>query len=121
MSGNDNLLWLDHLPVGWAQLYRDLLSDIAAAGLNVSVDEAKEKFGSLRIHLEPMVPEARPYIAAAEEQSKFTCQKCGDPGEMLMRNRIVATLCPVHGHGFSKPVRPPVVTVYMKPGNISDE
>jgi hypothetical protein len=40
---------------------------------------------------------------------------------MLMRNRIVATLCPVHGHGFSKPVRPPVVTVYMKPGNISDE
>ena len=121
MSGNDNLRWLDNLPVGWAQLYRDLLSDLAANGIAACVDEAKEKFGSLRIYLELRVPEARPYIAAAEERSKVTCQKCGDPGEMLMRNRIVATLCPVHGHGFSKPVRPPVVTVYMKSGDIADE
>lgn len=120
MSANDNLRWLDHLPTGWAQLYLDLLSDLAAAGHKVSVDEAKEKFGSLRVHLEPRVPEARPYIAAAEEQSAVTCQKCGEPGELLMRNRIVATLCPVHGDGFSKPERPPVVTVYMKSLDISD-
>lgn len=121
MSGNDNLLWLDHLPVGWAQLYRDLLSDLAANGIAACVDEAKEKFGSLRIYLEPRVPEARPYIAAAEERSKVTCQKCGEPGELLMRNRIVATLCPAHGDGFSKPERPPVITAYMKSVDISDE
>ncbi|AYO78215.1 hypothetical protein [Sphingobium yanoikuyae] len=121
MSGNDNLLWLDHLPVGWAQLYRDLLSDLAANGIAACVDEAKEKFGSLRIYLEPRVPAALPYIAAAEERSKVTCQKCGEPGELLMRNRIAATLCPVHGHGFSKPARPPVVTVCIKSVDISDE
>ncbi|MEK7455355.1 MAG: hypothetical protein AABZ76_10605 [Pseudomonadota bacterium] len=121
MSGNDNLQWLDNLPGGWAQLYHDLLSDLAANGIAACVADAKEKFGSLRVHLEPRVPEAQPYIAAAEERSAVTCQKCGDPGEMLMRNRIVATLCPVHGAGFSKPERPPVVTVYMKSVDISDE
>lgn len=121
MSRNDNLRWLDHLPAGWARLYRDLLSDLAANGFSVCVDEAKEKFGSLRVHLEPKVPETRPYIAAAEERSKVTCQRCGELGDLLMRNRIVATLCPVHSAGFSKPERPPVVTIYMKSVDISDE
>ena len=51
MNANDNLRWLDHLPVGWAQLYRDLLSDLEANGIAACVDEAKEKFGSLRICL----------------------------------------------------------------------
>jgi len=121
MSGNDNLRWLGHLPVGWTALYLDFLADLAANCGPVTVDEVKEKFGSLRISLEPMVPEARPYIFAAEERSKVTCQRCGDPGELLMRDRIVATLCPVHGGGFSKPERPPVVTVYIKSVDISDE
>lgn len=114
MSENDNLRCLDNLPAGWATLYRDFLADLAANGIPVIVEEAKEKSGSLRIYLAPKVPEARPYILAAEERSKVTCQQCGEPGELLMRNRIVATLCQLHSDGFSKPAELPVVTVHIK-------
>lgn len=113
MTQNDNLQWLDNLPTGWATLYRDFLGDLAANGITACVAQAKEKFGSLRIYLEPEVPEAKPYIAAVEERSKTTCQKCGDVGELLVRDHLYATLCPVHGAGFSKPVGSPVVTFHI--------
>lgn len=120
MTQIDNLRWLDHLPTGWSALYLDFLADLAANDIPVFVEEVKEKFGSLRIHLEPKVPEARPYIFAAEERSKVTCQQCGDAGELLVRNRVVATLCPAHSDGFSRPAAPPVVTVYIKSQDRSD-
>ncbi|TCU59810.1 hypothetical protein EDF58_102498 [Novosphingobium sp. PhB57] len=121
MTKYDNLYWLDNLPTGWAQLYRDLLEDLAADGISVRVAEAKEKFGSLRIYLQPGTPEAKAYIAAAELRSKATCQHCGDAGELLVRDHLYATLCPVHGQGFSKPSGEPVVSLNIRFLDLSGE
>lgn len=114
MSQDDNLRWADWLPAGWKRLYLDLLADLTAAGLSVAVAEAKEKFGTLRVYLDDRDALAVSIIAAAEQRSTRTCQTCGDPGELLVRDHHFATLCPVHGKGFTRPVRPPMVSLNIR-------
>ncbi len=114
MSIEKNAHWADHLPTGWAALYLNLLADLAAAGCRAEVIEAKEKFGSMRIYFQHADAAARTLVTAAEQHSKTICQTCGDQGELLVRDHHFATLCPLHGKGYSRPQRTPIVTLNLR-------
>ena len=113
MSEYPNLIWLDNLPDGWEALYRTLLADLAEAGLAVTVVDAKEKFGRLRVYLEQHNELAAALIATAERRSARTCQQCGAEGELMVRDHYYATLCPLHGKGFDKALQQPMVSLHI--------
>ena len=86
----------------------------------MEITEVKEKFGSLRVHLQQADALARPLIAQAEERSKTVCQICGADGELLVRDHHYITLCPAHGKGYSKPKQKPIVTLNLRNGAIKE-
>jgi len=56
--------------------------------------QVKEKFGGARIYTEgPPVPEVEALIRAAEEEAARTCENCGQPGVLRVRNYWYRTLC----------------------------
>lgn len=120
MSEDPNMRWVPYLPAGWEALYRQLLADLVAAGISVEVTEAKEKFGTLRVYLAGRNDDAAPFIAAAEQRSARICQQCGLPSELMVRSHFYATLCPLHGQGFVKAARSPIISLnlrYPKPND----
>ena len=83
---------------GWHGLVNPIYDRVAvlrARGEDVSVEQVKEKFGTLRIYVRSTDDELHAMIEAAERQSGETCEICGKPGE---RRDLpgVQTLCDEH-------------------------
>jgi len=49
---------------------------------NIKVVQIKEKFGALRVYIEPYDVYTQGIIDMAETVSKHTCERCGKPGEL---------------------------------------
>lgn len=58
------------------------------------VHQVKEKFGTLRFHMNQ--PLWRDWIAEAEAESARTCELCGAPGALSIRGGWYSTKCPRH-------------------------
>ncbi|AQR72861.1 hypothetical protein BXU08_03480 [Sphingomonas sp. LM7] len=81
MAG-ENLRWLEHLPLGWHPLYRDLMTALADIDPDIVVSEAKQKLGWLRVYLQTSQPQAESLVRAAETRSRTMCELCGASGEL---------------------------------------
>lgn len=95
-----------HIYPGWIPLVYHLCSNIqkivdSTPNLSVSVDQVKEKFGTLRFYTtitggEPAVIEQIDrLIRDAESRSASVCEYCGKPGR-LTRNGWIKSACEEH-------------------------
>lgn len=91
---------------GWYPLLERLLSKIESRleslapsvndsydGSGFSIDQIKEKYGTLRFYVSGASKEIYDMIHAAEKESATTCEQCGDPGVLCVFNRWYATRC----------------------------
>jgi hypothetical protein len=94
---------------GWFDLIWTLsqkIEDAAkASGLNPQSDswpestQVKEKFGTLRFHLNNHTEVMNDLISEAQEVSAKTCEICGNPGSRVVGRRV-KTLCDIHAKEF---------------------
>jgi hypothetical protein len=80
---------------GWNEIVIRLDALIASKFPNYELNQCKEKFGGLRYYCEYSGdPEVRDWISRAETESFNTCDKCGEPGELVNVSQYwVATRC----------------------------
>ncbi|MGI8334522.1 hypothetical protein ACRYCC_31610 [Actinomadura scrupuli] len=107
---------LEFVGRGWHPLLMRLHEQLLAVSPGYSVQQVKEKYGTLRVYLntglmrEPylgsgLLPsprqaaeharedaQARRLVAAAEEESAGICESCGDPGQ-ARQGAWIKTLC----------------------------
>jgi len=77
--------WREHVGPGWAPILDELHRDVVALDPDYTVEQVKEKFGSLRAYLTYRDPAIAALVQAAQQRSAQTCEECGAPG--LIRNR----------------------------------
>jgi hypothetical protein len=82
------------VPSGWFDIVDALSGQLERMG--VSCQQAKEKLGELRFYTGGLTAEAAKLVRAAEEQSRRTCQVCGEPGEANAYQGWVRTVCKEH-------------------------
>ncbi len=66
---------------GWTLLVEDLIRKLIAAGWDRQLCQVKEKFGGLRFYIVRTSDELDRLVEDAENDSFFTCEECGNPGE----------------------------------------
>lgn len=72
--------------IGWVPILDRLATDLTAMGWDGSVEQIKEKWGTLRFYANPVgVPDEHREafyhrIAQAEKETVTTCEDCGNPG-----------------------------------------
>jgi len=81
-SGYDINCW-----EGWYGIIDDMLATMSNSVHvhklgNIKVVQIKEKFGALRVYIEPYDRYTQGIIDMAETLSKHTCERCGKPGEL---------------------------------------
>ena len=59
----------------------------------ISIVDAKEKHGRLRLDLSPFDGEAWNLAMEAEHESRTTCETCGGPGEIKVERDILKCRC----------------------------
>lgn len=96
MNNDKNLMWRDHLPHGWHELFDKLVTDLLEIDRDLEVEQAKQKFGELRVYLPRYSPGAHELIDAATRQSKVTCEVCGGVARLHNANGYFQTLCDEH-------------------------
>lgn len=116
----------DELPRGWRESVSQTFDSIGAAmagrpGQRLGVVQVKEKYGGLRIYLEPLgmaeIPATVTVLTDAAERLSFeTCDACGAPGALRYDDEIYATRCDRHAMPGS--VRAPVGGEGLAPGVI---
>lgn len=83
---NDNLTWLDLMPIGWKKAFGIPMAWDIQTALNELTEEeresflileVKEKYFSLRIYTAPYFENVEKVIRKYEELSKKICLKCG--------------------------------------------
>lgn len=100
-----HLSWLEHLPTGWHALYRELAGQLAERVPDVRVDQAKSKFGRMRVYTAPASTEASDLCRKAEQASASRCEICGGDGRLMVDpHEWYRTLCSTHDDGFQRPV-----------------
>lgn len=65
---------------GWGPLLTKLVEDLRVLAPDLLVVQVKEKFGELRFYTEGHKREAEERISQAEDESRMTCERCGEPG-----------------------------------------
>lgn len=86
----------DSVPAGWRPLFDDLVRDLREIEPSISIIQAKEKFGELRVYTDSTSQLVNDRIAEAVAVSKVTCERCGMPGRTSNRAGIVKRLCEQH-------------------------
>lgn len=89
---------LGSVGVGWSTILTELLKDLEALSWDGELYQVKEKFGSLRFYVGAVSDEIERRIVKAEDDSRKTCEKCGEPGTPKAWNSYwILTLCEKHG------------------------
>jgi hypothetical protein len=102
---------------GWRDLIETAVGRIAdalaaAPSGSVTIVQAKEKFGTLRMYwrgeglskkTEHVIEDA---VALAEARSGCTCEVCGEPGVLRARGNWLATACEDHARGEPVQIAP---------------
>ncbi|GAA3981119.1 hypothetical protein GCM10023085_74310 [Actinomadura viridis] len=101
--------YLDHVGPGWHGILMRTHAELIAVLPNYQVAQIKEKFGmpdvNLSVYVDPVTGEfgitrelgaqVRAILMAARDESRRTCEVCGEPGSETGRAWI-KTLCPDH-------------------------
>lgn len=74
---------LQMAPEGWHPILKEAFEKLFALGWDGSIDQIKEKFGTLRLYIGNETYEMPPVIMEAEEKSCRTCQDCGAQGAKI--------------------------------------
>jgi hypothetical protein len=78
---------------GWFDLINSLCEKIVAINPDVRASQVKEKFGTLRFYLNFYDEEVDKLIEEAETRSSYTCEVCGQLGQLCHRGSWLKTLC----------------------------
>jgi len=90
-------MWKQAIPTGWDKLFEQLVQKINEQDDGAVIRDAKQKFGSLRLHLDRYTPATNELIEAAMHQSAQTCERCGAPGTLMVQpSHYYETLCEAH-------------------------
>lgn len=86
---------------GWYKLLDELCADIIRLaneeGIPVpTVQQIKEKFGTLRFYMDVETDAMYERISEAELESSKTCERCGEPGSRTVVGGWHSTLCGEH-------------------------
>lgn len=112
------------IEVGWIGLvdqYFDVVDRVVPDDVDFDVVQIKEKFGGLRLYCRPVRPQIKTEMPGnddiispqsrklepwetelqmakilAEQRSYYTCERCGQPGRLRVRNGYYFTACDVH-------------------------
>ena len=76
---------------GWGPLLDELHAELQAAYPDYQAEQVKEKFGTLRVYVEPW--QARDIIGRYEDRSRHICEDCGQPGRLRKDHYWLRTLC----------------------------
>ena len=106
-----NLTWLAAIPAGWRPILHDAVERLHSIDATIRIVQAKEKFGSLRLHLDHGSTEAYDVIDAARTKSERSCELCGADAQLRRTlDGYYSTRCPDHASGFLPVDEPPSVT-----------
>jgi hypothetical protein len=92
--GNGWFNILDHL-MGNIQDHIDWKNRKEEVVAQVTLDQVKEKFGTLRFYYSGGDDTVRGMVRMAESMSAVTCEECGNPGKQVGGGWIT-TLCKTH-------------------------
>jgi hypothetical protein len=95
---------------GWHPLLLRLHTQLLALDADYQVEDLKEKFGAVRVHIAttsgPAEPDVRRLVLSVEEQSATTCEFCGATGRRRRRGDAP--------HGWIKAVCDPCHTEWSR-------
>lgn len=78
-------------------LYEHLVDSIAREDEEAVVEEAKQKFGTLRVYLNRLTPATEALVDEASRRPSRTCERCGEPGVLTATaDGYYETLCERH-------------------------
>jgi hypothetical protein len=75
------------------QHYIDWKNKDSEVVTQVTVDQVKEKFGTLRFYYTGGDDYIRGLVSMAESMSGVTCESCGNPSEVQMNNGWMRSIC----------------------------
>ncbi|MGV0675658.1 hypothetical protein ABQE62_05630 [Mycolicibacterium fortuitum] len=92
---------------GWAAILTELRDDLIQIDPDLVVRQVKQKGGVLEVWAEASSPAlaaaVRERIAAAQEQSAVTCERCGQPGTIRQgADGWYRALCDAHASGSAE-------------------
>jgi hypothetical protein len=85
---------------GWYELIYDLSEQLEQyrqahpEAAELMVMQVKQKFGELRFHVHPRLPEVQAIIDATSARSRQCCEVTGQPGQLHQCQGYYQTLCP---------------------------
>lgn len=85
--------WLECVGAGWRPILIRLHERLRREVPEYRVDQVKEKFGGLRVYLDPATGPAWDAVADAENTAAVTCEFCGRPGRLRQDRPWLKTLC----------------------------
>ena len=81
--------------VEWNKKHPDELREVLELVPQVTLDQVKEKFGTLRFYYTGGDDIIYGMVRMAESMSSVICEECGNPGE-IKRDGWLVTLCETH-------------------------
>ena len=91
-----DMLNRDYVEKRKQELIKDPLREIPAEVPQVTLDQVKEKFGTLRFYYTGGDDYISGLVSMAESMSGVTCEECGKPGTST-RGGWIKTACKEHG------------------------
>lgn len=106
-----NLTWLAAVPTGWRPILHEAVEQLHGIDPTSRIVQVKEKFGSLRLHVDHGSAEAYAAVQAACTASESICELCGADARLLgTPEGYYSTRCPDHASGFMPLEEAPNVT-----------
>jgi hypothetical protein len=91
----------DYIRARCAEMIKNPLRDVPDAIPQVTLDQVKEKFGTLRFYYTGGDDYISGMVRMAESMSALTCEECGSPGR-VRRGGWIRTLCDEHAPGHDE-------------------
>jgi hypothetical protein len=107
-----NLDWLAEIPSGWADLYTALVTNLEKSRATIEVQQAKQKFGELRVYVDRGSDEIYELIDAATKRSRSTCEVCGTDAVLRDMKGFFSTRCDEHADGHAPAAAKPIAASF---------
>lgn len=107
-----NLEWLAELPPGWAGIYRTLVAELEELRAEIEVQQAKQKFGELRVYVDRGSDDIYQLIDAATKQSRSACEVCGATATLRDLDGYYTTRCDEHAEGHTESTAKPIAASF---------
>jgi hypothetical protein len=94
------LYWGMDCEDGWAPILETTFKKLVLLKHKPILAQVKEKFGTLHIYLDNATDEASKIVEDAERASEYTCEICGEPGDLRKNNGWYMVRCEKHHREF---------------------